>query len=146
MRRLGVLGTLLVVAACGSNKATEPALVLTISGASTYQGDTETINGELRYVCHYTMVATASGGSPGEVATWGGGHYTLRLASDGAQTSNVITAADSYFLNVPDVPAGASQSGDGYSYWSGPFSSSHTFYYSTSTASNDSVTYQYTCQ
>ncbi len=145
MRRvLSVIGASLALA-CSSSKPTQPALALTVTGGSSYQGRDTTIGGEAKYVCDYTMLATASGGSADEVATWGGGHETWKLASDGRLSSNVIPAADVYFGNNPEVPAGTQVSGAGYAYWDGSFSLSKTFYYSTPQSSNDSTTYSFQC-
>jgi hypothetical protein len=96
-------------------------------------------------LCHYSMLATASGGTPGEVATWGSGHDVWTLASDGRISSNTFSASDAYFANNPEVPAGTEVSGYGYAYWDSPFTLAKTFYYSTPRSSNDSATYTFKC-
>jgi hypothetical protein len=131
-RKLFVLGTV-VVAACSSS-STAPKLQtlrLSVVGPGTVQGHDTTISGNASYVCYYRLTATASGGSPGDVATWGGGHATFTLASDGRVSSSVIATAAAFFAGNPSVAAGTEVSGNDYAWWSGPFSHSLTFYYGT---------------
>jgi hypothetical protein len=134
-----------VCAACGSSTAPTPKLVLTVSGPATVQGHDTTLNGQPVHLCLYALTATASGGKPGDVATWSGGHFTLTLTRTGRQSSQTISAADAYFDDNPEVAAGTEASGGGYAYWSGPFSLRNTFYYSTPQTTTDSATYAMSC-
>jgi hypothetical protein len=145
-RTLFVLGTV-VVAACGSSSTAPkpPALVLSVAGPGTVQGHDTTISGNASYVCYYRLTVTASGGSPGEVATWGGGHETFTLASNGQVSSKVIAAANAFFGGDLSVPAGTQVVGNDFSWWVGPFSHSLTFYYGTPQVAIDSATVSFSC-
>jgi hypothetical protein len=110
------------------------------------QGHDTAVGAQTDYVCYYELIATASGGSAGQVATWGSGHYTEVLTATGETFSGTIGVADAYFGYDPVVPAGTRVSGNDYGYWTGPYSLSLTFYYSTPETSEDSATYHFACQ
>jgi hypothetical protein len=142
-----VFGAFLIVG-CGSHSSTapNPKLIVTVTGPSVVQGHDSTISQVVYYVCYVPIIAAASGGEPGQVATWGGGHYTQQGAP-GQIVSAPIAAVAPYFYGKPDVPTGTQVNGEIISGWAaGSFSGSQTFYYSTPEEQIDSTTYSYACQ
>ena len=149
MRRLLLFVSVVLIAACGSDKSTGPQLVLTLSGPSTVQGFQDTISAQPVYQCDFTLTATASGGSPGDAGTWTGGH-DIFLHQDGTSTAHVLQASDVADLvgASAEIPGGTAVRGNDYFYTQTdrPFQLSMVFYYSTPEASIDSTTYHMACQ
>jgi hypothetical protein len=135
-----------LLSACGSSTAPNPKLRITLTGPATYVGRDTTFGSMAFYSCVTRVTATASGGKPGQVATWATGHYTLTLASTGQRDSSSLQAASQYFGGSPILATGTQVSGTSLTYWSGPFSLSETFYYSTPQEQIDSATYSFACQ
>jgi hypothetical protein len=146
MNRIAIVFGALLVVACGSSTAPTPKLIVTVTSPSTVQGHDTTVSGQPAYVCYSNMVAKASGGKPGEVATWGGGHVNFVLTATGQRASNNFPAAAAYFYGDPDVPTGMQVDGEVNAGWAGPFSFSQTFYYSTPEENLDSAAYSFICQ
>jgi hypothetical protein len=148
MRRfVVVLGAAIVAAACGSHTATAPTppLVVALTGPATVQGLDTTKSGQAFLYCDYQLTATASGGSAGEVATWGSATYTYVLASNGETYSNTDQAS-AYFDGDPVVPGGSDVSQGHVAGWVGPFKMYLVLYYSTPQSSTDSALYNFSCQ
>ena len=139
MNRIAILLGALLIVACGSSTAPTPKLTVTVTSPFTVQGHDTTVGGQVAYVCYGTMVAKASGGKPGEVATWGGGHANFVLTATGQTASNNFPAAAAYFYGNPDVPTGRQVDGEINAGWVGPFLFSQTFYYSTPEEKLDSA-------
>jgi hypothetical protein len=143
-----VLGAVLL-AACGSNTATAPRLLVGLSGPSTVQGALDTVNAQEVYLCDFTLTATAAGGRPGDAATWTGGHDTF-LHQDGSSTSHALSTASVAELldGNQAVPAGTAVSGNDFFYTQTdhPFRLDLVFYYSTPRSATDSASYTMSCQ
>jgi hypothetical protein len=153
-RGLPFFATLLLVACSSSTTAPTPSsgtppvngLVVHVSGLGVVQGHDTIIGGGAEYVCHYQLTAAATGGSAGQVATWGGGSERFTLASSGRMSNKAVAAADAFFGDQPVISTGTQVTGNDASWWVGPFSHSLTFYYSTPHTTTDSVTFSFRCQ
>jgi hypothetical protein len=149
MRRVFMIIAASLLAACGSHKALAPGLEVTLSGPANVQGFQDTISGQLVYRCNILLTATATAGSPGDAATWTGGHDHFQH-QDGTSTSHPLNEQDvAGLLNENTaLPAGTSVTGSDYFYTQTdrPFQLSLVFYYSTPETSNDSTSYGFSCQ
>ena len=144
----GLLALLVAIGGCGSATApvdTSPELIVTLSGLSPLQGYDTTISGQPAYVCHFRAEADATGGSPGEVATWGAAYYEYTLTSDGQTNSHTLPYADAFFSNTPTIPAGGNQTSAVTAWYTGPFSIHIGLDYSVPQAATDSATYTFRC-
>ncbi len=136
-----------VAGACGSSTAPTPKLLVSITGPATYQGHDTIVSAETLYVCYGSMLASASGGKPGQSAIWGSGHYTFVVTATGHTSQGTIASAADFFDDGgPDLPTGTQVGGGTRSFSSGPFNLFQTFYYSTPEEQLDSATYNFACQ
>ena len=143
-RTLLVLG-LLSIAACGSSSTSpEQKLVVTLSGPATVQGRDTTESGAALYYCDFQLTAKASGGTAGEVATWGNSHYTYTQTSDG-YTYTGSDPAPRYFDGDSEIETGTEETQGHIASWLGPFSLALVLYYSTLQGTSDSATYSFSC-
>jgi hypothetical protein len=147
MRRILAVFGAIFVAACGSHAAAAPTpqLIVTLTGPATVQGRDTTVSGQAVYYCDFQLTATATGGSAGQGATWGGAHYTYTLASTGATSGNAIAQASAFFSGNPGVSTGTDVSQVHFAGWSSPFELSLVLYYSTPRSSSDSAMYNFSC-
>jgi hypothetical protein len=152
MRRfVVVLGTAIVATACGSHTAVAPTphLVVTLSGASIVKGyQDSTTNGTLGYTCPFHVTATATGGSPGEAASWLGGYFTVLFPNGGVDEytfpspaqfdhgDSTIEAGAQAILSP--LPVGVTPPSS--------FQLSLTLYYGTLQSPYDSAAFSFTCQ
>jgi hypothetical protein len=137
-----------LLAACGSDKASALKLQVALRGPSTVQGTQDIEGDQLVYACDFTLIATATGGSPGDVATLVGGHDTF-LHQDGSSVSVQLSTA-----SVAELLGSGSQIATGtlvsgfdsfYTVTDQPFHLDLVVYYSTPRSAMDSAAYTTSC-
>ncbi len=139
-----------LLAACASDKTAAPGLQVALTGPATVQGFQSTDDtGRVVYRCNFRITATATGGSPGEAATWTGGHFTF-FHHDGTTSSSAVSVAKEETLlgGNTELPSGTLASGND-TFWTGsdaPFRLNVAFYFSTPQTATDSATYNMMCQ
>jgi hypothetical protein len=139
-----------LLAACASDKTAAPGLQVALTGPAAVQGFQSTDDtGRVVYRCNFIITATATGGSPGDAATWSGGHFTF-FHQDGTTASSAISVANEEGLlgGNTELPSGTSASGND-SFYTGsdaPFRLNVVFYFSTPQTAIDSAAYNMTCQ
>lgn len=149
MRAPFVVLVAVLLAACSSDRTAAPGLQVALTGPATVQGFQSTDDtGRVVYRCNFTLTATATGGSPGEVATWTGGHFMF-FHHDGTTSSSAVSVANEEALlgGNAGLPSGTSASGND-TFWTGtdaPFRLNVVFYFSTPETATDSAVYNMTC-
>ena len=158
MQRVAFLVCAALVAACSSSGSTGPSthnsgsatpptgFVVTIAGPTMVLGHDTTVSTANALVCYLNVIASASGGTASDVATWGAAHEIRVLEGTSDTVNKVFPKGDTFFGDDPQLAHGAEVEGKGYEYWTGPFTVTFAFYYSTPETSLDSAMYKYTCQ
>jgi hypothetical protein len=150
MRAPALVFVAVLLAACSSDKTAAPGLQVALTGPATVQGFQSTDDtGRVVYRCDFMITATATGGSPGDVATWTGGHFTF-FHQNGTTASSAIAVANEEGLlgGNTGLPSGTSASGND-SFYTGsdaPFHLNVVFYFSTPHTTTDSAVYNMACQ
>jgi hypothetical protein len=141
---LPILGAL-ALAACSTTGPNTP-LTVSLAGSQVEQGAPALVNGVASYACNYTLIATAIGGSAGEMATWTAATWSTNVTTGSFEASvgdlfpsNPTIASDSTVTQTEQaaipLPPGPNAS----------FQYNLTLYYSTLTANMDSTKFTFIC-